>query len=315
MLTGSPMQFFPSPDLITQYATFHLGRVKKLGDPERRNRVKVEVPGLLGKGKKNQTYWLEVGGINVGSCQGKGDEGIWWPLTVDSVVLVGFISGDPFALWAIPGPPVQDGKGENKSLIPLEAKKIGKKNARDATRLKIIKSEAGATLLMDDRGKKEKMMLVDWTGSGLFFVCPGKNEDEKEGEKDDSKPRKDRNRRATKLTANNTSEKPGKIMKDGVHISAFVDLNGSGWLNWSSDEQSLVAQWAKVGDKIKASVLCDAKNERVFITAGNQQIQVWGKENKIAVTRQIIQNAEKVDVESVIAEVLKQIGKEFKDYA
>jgi hypothetical protein len=317
-MINEPLTFFyPSPELITQYCTFHMARVVDVKDPEGRGRIRVEVPGLLSEGKENWTDWLDVGGTSIGGIKDSdGDEGIWWPMQVGQVVLVGFISGDPFVLWAIPGPPCQRGKGKNKQLIPREAKIAGKDNPRDTTRVRQIKSEAGHTVLFDDRGKKEKMMLVDWTGAGLFTVCPGKEADEEEKEGEESKRRKGP-RRKMKTIVTKSSEKPGKLLMDGNYTLGLLDMIGSGLIEWCSDEQGMVAVFARNKDgEIKASALADAANERFFITAGRMQIQVLGKENKIAVTRQIIQQCEKIDVESVIEQMakgLKDAFEEFKD--
>lgn len=308
--------FYPSPRLVTQYCSFHLGKVVKVGDPEGRLRVKVTIPGLLGKGKKNWTGWVERGGgLPIGGTNAEGDEGFWKSLQAGQAVMVGFASGHPNVMWLLPGPPCQKGKGSNKQLIPKEAKIVGKNNPRDATRLEIWKDQAGNTVLMDCRGKKEKFAVMNWLGEGIFFVCPGKDEDEKDKDDEEDKPRKGK-RRGMKSVANGTAPKPSEICRDGFSILSLLGLVAQGQIQTATDDYGLRAEFVRGKDgKIVASVLLNGKLPRIYLTCGEVQLQVRGDKGDIAVTRQEIKELDKKDpVEDVIEQLLELQKKEFEEF-
>jgi hypothetical protein len=314
MLPKAPIPFAPTPQLVVQYCTFHLAKVKCVADPEGRGRVQVEVPGLLGTGKENWTDWIEVSGNPLGGTKAEGDEGLWWPLQVGQIVMVGFLAGDPFALWCIPGPTVQEEKGRNKQWAPKEAKIAGKKKPREATRIRQLKTEAGHTLIFDDRGKKEKLALVDWTGAGLYIVGPGKKEDEEEQEDEESKPRKNE-RRGTRLVAAGTAKKPGEICRDGQAFLYQTDLGGQGVASVAGNGAGILALFSTKGfGEIASSIVLDAVNDRIYLTAGETQMQILGDAGHIAVTRQIIKEIpEKAPVEDLIKEIIAAVGKEWEE--
>jgi hypothetical protein len=315
MLPKSPIPFAATPQLVVQYCTMHLGKVKCVADPEGRGRVQVEVPGLLGTGKENWTDWIEVTGTPTGGTKAEGDEGIWWPLQVGQIVLVGFISGDPFALYCLPGPTVQDGKGRNKQWAPKEAKKAGKDNPRDATRVRQWKSESGHTLLYDDRGKKEKLSLIDWAGAGLFLVGPGKTEDEEEKEGEESKPRKGE-RRGMRLVATGTSKTVGELIEGAKYMLGLLDLNGQGVITTAEDGAGKVAFYAATKNgEVGPSLLIDAKANRIYVTCGAVQMVWRGDKGDIQATRILIQElAEKYPVENWITDMRQGLSEAFEEF-
>jgi hypothetical protein len=300
---------------MVQYCTFHLGKVMAVGDPEGRQRVRVEVPGLLGTGKENWTDWIELSGNPMGGTKAEGDEGIWWTMQVGQIVLVGFISGDPFALWCVPGPTVQEEKGRNKQWALKEAKIAGKDKPREATRIKGLKTESGHTLLYDDRGKKEKLALVDWTGSGLYMVGPGKKEDEDEKEDEESKPRKNE-RRGTKLVATNTSKTVKDLIEGAKYLLGLLDLNGQGIISVAEDGKGRAAFYAAgANGGIGPSILIDAEAPRIYITCGAVQMVFRGDKGDIQVTRALIQElAEKYPVENVISGMRSDLSKAWEEF-
>jgi hypothetical protein len=308
--------FDATPDLMVQYSTDHHSKVVDVKDPERRGRVRVFVPGLLGEGKENYSDWIEMGGSLVGGVgKSEGDQGIWWPAQFGQSVMMSFPSGDPFAYFAVPGPPCQKEEKEGTQLIPKEAKIAGKDDPRGATRVRLIKSEAGHTIFFDDRGKKEKLAVMDWTGAGLFFVSPGKDEDEKEKEGEESKERKGK-RRGTKSAAIGNAEKPSKICRDDVHIMSMLGLMQAGHIQVATDDYGHAAFFVRTKDgKIGPSVFLDGKNMRIYLTAGEAQLQIRGDKGDIAVTRQIIKELPKKNpVEKAIEIFLQMQSKEFEEF-
>ena len=69
------LKYDPTPDNINQFCTQHLGIVTGLADPEKRGRVRIEVPGLNFTGKQNRTPWIDVAGTRVGNGANDGDVG------------------------------------------------------------------------------------------------------------------------------------------------------------------------------------------------------------------------------------------------
>lgn len=307
--------FDATPDLMVQYSTLHMGKVVDVKDPEGRGRVRLLVPGLLGIGKENWSDWVEVTGTAIGGIKkSEGDQGIWWPLEPGQLVLMGFVSGDPFAYFCIPGPPCQKEDKDGTQLTPKEAKIAAKKDAREGARVRTIKTEAGHTILFDDRGKSEKMAVIDWTGAGLFSACAGKTEDEKEQEGDESKERKGA-RRGTKMVATGTSKGPQEIMKDGYHILRLCDLNGGGAIWFAKDGAGMAGMFAaSENGSIGPSALFDAQKDNLYLTAGDQQIQILGEEGLIAMTHPMIMEREKIPVEDAIEMMVEAMKDAFKEF-
>lgn len=298
---------------LLKASTFHLGRVKDLKDPDGRGRVRLEVTSLLGDGKEHWSGWVEPMAHHIGSSRREGDCGIWWQPVVDQFVLVGFLNGDYDAPFYIPGPAWQKELTQISPLIPKEVKNVILADLRQGTRVRVFKTEAGHTLLMDDNGKMEKLALVDWTGSGLYLVAPGKEEDEKEQPGSGSKFRKNQETRETRLVALGTSKKPSEILSGNTHYLSLLDLNGQGLSCIAKDDEGMVSiKAAKNNGEVGPSIVLDAKNNRIFLTAGNTQLQILGDMGKIMVTRQIIQESVKTDVETGIKQVVQTTGDAFK---
>lgn len=302
----SNLPYASTPDLINQYGTLHLARVVKVGDPEGRGRVRVECAGLLGTGEKNWTSWIEVAG---NGTTGKG-RGTWNPLKKDDMVLVGFLSGDPMAMYCIPGPPTQNGKGNDKSNIPDEAKALHQQDPLKATRIMQIKSESGAGIMIDDNGGQETMSITDWTGAGWFSIAPGKTKDKAEQPNQESLLRSG-SVRGIKTAFAQDGYGPGDI-EGGTAMSGFVDQNGNGILNVSSNGSS--TQVIQCGGEGGPSVVLDNDNNRIIFTAGSAQLVVDGNSGMIKGTSALIQNQEPVDTTGGISGLWQSLKNRFKQY-
>lgn len=308
--------FYPTNANIITFCSEHMGVIKDLKDPERRGRVRIEVPGLLSTGKDNWTGWAEGSFLPWGSSNsGDGDEGIFWSPPVGQICQIGFTSGEPTALFWRPGPPVQDGDGENKQLTPKEQQIAGKENPRDATRVRGFKSEAGHTLFFDDRGGKEMFFLVDCWGAGGFSVGPGKIKDEEEKEREESKPRKGE-RRGTKTVAAQTSGTVKDLIEGAKHILAWLDLNGQGIISVASDGNGVCAVHAAAKNgEVGPSALFDTEKNRIYLTAGEVQIVARGDKGDVQFTRSLIQELdEKYPVEDWIKAMKNGLKERFKEF-
>jgi hypothetical protein len=302
---------------MVTFLSFHPGIIRQVADPEKRGRVKVEAPGIFGEGKKSWTGWIPFASPQAGSNnKGGGDEGCWIPPQVGQGVLVAFMAGDRLAPFCIPGPRfLVEPDGENQQMLPKEQKIAGKQNPRAATRVYVIKDEAGNTLLFDHRGKKEKVALVDWTGAGLSLVAGGKTEDEQEKEKEESKPRKGK-RRGLRLVATGTSPKPSEITESGKAYLMLADLLGQGVISVAEDGRGRVAIYAATKNgEIGPSILLDAEKPAIYLTAGKTQLQVDGKAGHVAVTRGIIKEIEKpAPVEDAITGFRQAVQTAFEEF-
>jgi uncharacterized protein involved in type VI secretion and phage assembly len=121
----------------TKYWGKYRGIVVDAGDPDKRGRVKVLVPSVLGD---NQSQWAEP------AFPYGGGKGFGWIAVppVDSAVFVEFIEGDASApvwtgaLWRTAGEVASDHKGQET---------------------KLFRSESGHRLVFDDSDGGEKLVL------------------------------------------------------------------------------------------------------------------------------------------------------------
>jgi hypothetical protein len=305
------------PAQLIQAATMHVGEIKDLKDPEGRGRVKVEVRGLLdqGGGYKNWTNWCEVSALPIGSKHGNGDVGMWWAPVPGQTALVYFLGGDYFVLPFFMSGPVWNAKKKEKKqdMIPAEAKILSDKDPRQGTRIRLLKSESGATLAFDDNGKTEATWLLDWTGAGLAMVSPGKKEDEEEKPKQESKWRKGEVR-GTNNVFNSTSKKPSEIVEGKVGILAMEDLLGSGIYFWAEEDKGKVCILAakEKDDASKGcSIVMDVENSCIILTAGETQLVLDDKKGHIEVTRQLIQEQPKREIKEFFAAFWDRLGSYF----
>jgi|GEM_PF-1991119 len=302
---------------VLQAATCHVGTVKDLKDPKRRGRVRVEVPNLFDdKSAKCWSNWCEMSWMPGCNARGNGDTGIWWSPVPREMVLVAFPGGDyaappivfPFSAW-------QATEKDKQEMIPAEAKAMSDQDIRKGTRVRMLKSEAGHTLLMDDNGGEETMALLDWTGAGWFSIAPGKEEDERERSGEESKWRKGAVRGAKSVMAL-TSEKPSELLDEGWAITGDVDLNGQGILRWAEDGKGkvIIGCAKEIGKTDGPCIVMDSENEILVLSVGKAQLVVNGKRGHVEVTRQIIQEQPKIDIGAYFNAFWERIQRAFERY-
>lgn len=311
----SNMHISPDYNQIVQQATFHIGFIRDVKDPDKRGRIRVEVPSLWTDKEQCWSGWIDRCALPVGSSYRDGDHGVFWPPIPGEKVLVGFIAGDSFAPFCIPGPTWQIDPGDDQEVVPQDAKQIGKKYGKRAiTKVRGFKSEAGHTLWMDDNGTAESMMLVDWTGAGIFWDAPGQESDPQE---QDNKPSYFRSaeRREHRTTAAGTSKSPGQLVKTGQAVLGVMDLNGQGvWCVAEDGDGRVVIQSAKGLGQEGPSIVLDSKNQQILLTAGETQVIVDGKMGMIKHTRDIIKESAFTPVCNLVSGVIDRFKSTFSKY-
>lgn len=301
MSNAAKISIPPEIQHILQACSLHLGIARDLKDPEGRGRIKVECPTLNHIGQPNWLNWCDPIGVPVGSVYNEGDCGIWWPYFAGQAVYVGFKDGDYFQPYVLPGPSwSEEPEKIGKEWIPKEPKKFNKTSPRMGSRVRIIKSEAGHSILMDDNGKQEALAVVDWTGAGIFIAAPGQEEDEQEKKNEISKFRKGK-KRGAKTVAAQTSPSVGEVVQGGTALLALIDLNSQGILTIAKDgDGKVILHASKEAGGAGPCVVLDAKDNNAYIGAGDAQIHLKGNDGKIFVTKQMIVEAEPIDLESFI---------------
>jgi hypothetical protein len=313
---ANPLPVGLEPDQVHQSSNFHIATVMDVKDPARRGRVRVKARSVLDDagGEKNWSNWTEVCRFPIGSFTGTGDFGMWWAPMPGEVVALGFLGGDYLYPVVMPFSACQGSPEEKTERIPLEAKAISDQDIREGTRIRVIKTEAGHTLLMDDRGGKEKFAIIPWDGSAWFSLAHGKTEDEQEKEKEESKPRKGESRGVKSILAW-SSKKPSELLKGGVQITGHLDLNGQGYYTVARDGDGTVVILAgKEKGSIDNYFIMSSKAKITLVGAGKTQIWCDDEEGHVYSTSTIIQNQEPIDVEPLIQAIQAAHVAAFSEY-
>lgn len=303
------------PVHMLQVSSLHIGIVRDLKDPEGRGRVKVECPSLNYEGKENWLNWCEVISMPVSTVYAKGDFGQWWPLVPGQSVYITFKSGDYLQPCCFPGPAwSEEPEKIGAEYIPSEAKVIVDKDLRKGTRIRVIKSEAGHSIVMDDNGKQETMHIVDWTGSGFFWATTGTQEDDKENKGDESRWRKGK-RRGSKNAMAQTCSSPSELAENGTVVTGFLDVNGQGWISVAKDGKGIFSMFAGGSPgECDPSIILHSEDQAIYLTAGDCQEQIRGKENAIYVTKQMIYDCMKEDPKQFFEPLIEMVKDKFSKF-
>jgi len=302
----SEIEVPPNLEHLLMMASMHDAYVVKTeGDPLNRSRVKVCCPTLWGEGEENWSNWLDVAGTPIGSGKLKGDAGIHWPCLPGQRVLVGYSNGDPLTQFVVPAGIWSSASKSGKQEMPLEAKHAADNG--EAHKINIIKTEAGHTLAFNNVAGKEGMFFVDWTGQGLYMTAFSNGEDKTAGANEATYSREAETRLA-RLTIDGTSKEIDEITKDGKAGISICGLNGMGFhLLAGKDGNSFVVTLGKGkdGKPGPSFVMSGKEGGSIVITAGEAQAVFNGKDGAIQVTKQLIDQAVKVEVEKQVEEIKK----------
>jgi uncharacterized protein involved in type VI secretion and phage assembly len=144
-----------------------IGIVTNNKDPDGMGRVKLKFPW---RGDEDESYWARIATLMAG-----GDRGSFFLPEVDDEVLVAFDHGDihhPYvlgALWnGVDKPPETNADGKN-NLRKIKSRSgheiIFDDNSEQMKEKVEIHTKAGHKILLDDSAGKEKIEIVDKTGS------------------------------------------------------------------------------------------------------------------------------------------------------
>ncbi|MGC8718146.1 MAG: hypothetical protein ACP5RW_09150 [bacterium] len=307
-----------NPEDVFQQTTVSLGILVDANDPEGRGRWRVVVPSRYGFGEENFSVWAEPAGLPVGSCieETKGDCGIWWPPVVGQSVLFGTIEGGDHQPFFIHGPVFNKEPGERQAMIPKEAKNLSEnKSIRHGTRMRMLKSEAGHTLMFSDNEGGEALVLCDWLGQSFFMAAPSQGQAEHEDPESTkiSKHRKGKTRE-DKSVLDDTGRKVDDT-KNGIAYTGMLDANGSGVVSVATNgDGALVLKASKASSSDNpVSVVLDTKDNVIILTAGDTQLKIDGKRGHVYATSQIVQEHKKVDMKPMMKKIYNELKNFFKE--
>jgi len=304
--------FDPSIQNVVALTTFHQAVVRKVeGDPLGMGRIQVECPDLHGVGEENYTNYVDVCGLPIGGGYNKGDCGIYWPMQPRQTVLYGYAAGDMLQPIAIPSGTVAESVDDKTGHLPIEVRNAQKKGKEHLVYM--LKTPAGHTIYMGDETGKETLSVKHAAGFGLNLIGGFKGSEPTQSEGKETQPRT-AERRGDKCVGCQTSKSPGELLKDGNAIVQLASLNGSGICIQDSDDGGtlLISVHNSNGSSQGPSFYMSTKEGGVILlTAGSAQLQVRGNKGDVKVTKQIVQEAIKEEVETKYTQRLKDYVKNF----
>lgn len=154
-----------------------VGIVTDNKDPENMGRVNVSFPW---RGEEDQGYWARVATLMAGN-----DRGTFFMPEVGDEVLVAFDRGDishPYvigALWnGVDKPPESSADGKN-NIRKIKSRSgheiIFDDNAEEKKEKVEIHTKGGHKIVLDDSAGKEKLEIIDKTGSNKISIDSAKN--------------------------------------------------------------------------------------------------------------------------------------------
>jgi hypothetical protein len=300
---------------MAQFGGFHLAECKDLKNDIGQSRWEVE--NLLSGGdEKTWTNPAPVMGCQISGSEQKLASGFWWPPQPGDHGIVGFLEHDPMQPFIIPGLVRSTKPQEGNGILPGEIKTLSQKSdPRAMTRAYKISTPAGSGEFWDDNAGKEAGFVGDYTGAGIYWANPGKGQDPQEGQYSQSIPRQQYTRQDDSVAAQ-TSKPPGQILKNGEGLLGMLDLNGSGIMMYCSDGGgSLVIQASNGnGQTSGPSIVIDAKNNRIILTAGSAQFVINGAKGLVETPGQVVQEQVKVEVEPTIQKYKNDLKSVFSYY-
>ena len=271
-----------------RYYGKYRGFVRDNNDPERRGRVRMEVPAVLGQGKDNWSDWgdacLPFGGAEDAGCFVIPMEG--------TPVWVEFEGGDTrFPIWvgfwyggSDPGkqPTEATRVCDEPTCQDCEDKRDHAEGPDAAEHLKyaghqhppfycprrsvLFKSETGHTILVDDKDGKELLEIIDRAGQVIRMLCPVKPETQVDGQ----------NRRADRRADEGTQVEQDDLVERGAGME-FMDvcrqvLRFEAW----KDEEKVILRSCDATEARWQQILIDTtkERERIEITGLNGQQRI-----------------------------------------
>ena len=298
-------------------STFSLGVVTDLNDPEGRGRGRIADPRYGGDDEKTYTVWAEQAGFPMGSSdeKHKGDSGIWWLPVKGASVLVGNLDGNPNKPFYLHGPPFQADTGEKKAWIPKEAKDVSENiGIREGTRINVIKTEAGHSLVFNNNRGKESVIFTDRVGNVLSYsIVPSKGEDKKEtkeSKKSEIRESGETLNRGTNLAIDQTTLSPSAVLKNGVCYTGSCDINGNGvtFIAEQGNGTFIIKTSKANGDANAISVVGSTENNSMIFTVGGFQMILDGNLGMMTTTSTRIQEHVLKDMKPLLNKVKTEVA-------
>lgn len=285
--------------------------VKTEGDPLKLGRYRCCVPTLYGEGEQNWTNWVHKAGFSNSSASYNGDVGMHFPSTPGEMGLYGFQQTNPMKGFYIPLGAVSEKPEADKGTIIKEVKSANKKN--EGYMHYYMKTPSGHTLAFTDKVGDEGVALIHASGQGLFISGGFKGNNPNQNEKQATKTRT-AEVRGDKSVATQTADPPSKVFKDSQGVLALIGQNGSGLSVLDTGKGGtvlLTSQESNSGTTGPSIYMTSEGGGLILLTAGNVQLQMRGALGDIKVTKQVIQEAIREDVETKVIKVFKNYLKSF----
>ena len=302
----------PDLDSITTALTMVPCYVVKVeGDPLELNRYRCCVPTLYGEGEQNWTNWVHKAGFSNSSASYNGDVGVHWPSTPGEMGLYAFQQLNPVKGFYIPLGTVSEEPKAEKSTIIKEVKSANKKN--EGHMHYYMKTPSGHTLAFTDKVGDEGVAVMHASGQGLFISGGFKGSNPSQSEKQETKVRT-ADVRGDKSVVTQTADSPSKVFKEGQGTVMLLGQNGSGInvVDTKSGGTVLISTHKASGSSDGPSIyMSTEEGGLILLTAAGAQLQIRGAKGDIKVTKQVIQEAVKEDVEGKFTSKLKSYAQSF----
>lgn len=306
------VKFSPDLDDLASVLTFIPCFVVKVeGDPLEQNRYRLCVPTLFGYGEKNWTNWVHKAGFSNSSASYNGDVGMHWPSTPGEMGFYAVSQADYLNGFYMPCGVVSEEPDKSKTTIIKEAKNANKKN--EGHMHYYMKTPSGHTLAFTDKNGDEGVALIHASGQGLFISGAFKGNNPNQNAKQETKVRT-ADVRGDKSVATQTADSPSKVFRDGQGVVSLLGQNGSGLSVLDTGKGGtvlLTSQESNSGTTGPSIYMTSEGGGLILLTAGNVQLQMRGALGDIKVTKQVIQEAIREDVETKVIKVFKNYLKFF----
>ncbi len=298
-------------DLTSAFTFIPCFVVKTEGDPLGANRYRLCVPTVFGYGEENWTNWIPKIGVSNSSASLNGDVGIHWPSAPGEMGFYALQQGDFLNAVYVPGGVVSEDAKKDKVTSIKEVKHAMEKGEDHLHYY--LKTPSGHTLAFTDKVGDEGVALMHASGMGLFMSGAFKGSNPTQAAKKETIARTAAVR-GDKSVTTQTADSPGGVFKDGQGLIGLYGQNGSGVtvMDTNGHGTLFLGAHGSNGSPQGPSIYMSTQDGGVMLlTVGGVQLQIRGAKGDIKVTKQVIQEAIKEDIETKFTQKLKDYMKSF----